>query len=151
VILRTVAQSIAHAQALAKKFTGGKPEASVDAFLARRPRGIRRMSEVVLDASALLALLRDEPGAAKVADAIADDARMSSVNYAEVVSHLIHAGMPADQVDAMLRPLPMAVVAADHALAVHRRAPARRDGRGRPVARRPLLPWRLPAATACPR
>jgi hypothetical protein len=31
-----VAQSIAHAQALAKKFTGGKPEASVDAFLARR-------------------------------------------------------------------------------------------------------------------
>ena len=52
------------------------------------------MSEVVLDASALLALLRDEPGAAKVADAIGD-ARMSSVNYAEVVSHFIHAGMPA--------------------------------------------------------
>lgn len=63
------------------------------------------MSEVVLDASALLALLRDEPGAAKVADAIAD-ARMSSVNYAEVVSHFIYSGMPADQVDAMLRPCP---------------------------------------------
>uniref|UniRef100_UPI00311FBBF2 Mur ligase family protein n=1 Tax=Erythrobacter sp. TaxID=1042 RepID=UPI00311FBBF2 len=30
------------------------------------------MTETVLDASALLALLRDEPGAAKVADAIAD-------------------------------------------------------------------------------
>jgi PIN domain nuclease of toxin-antitoxin system len=43
---------------------------------------------------------------------------MSSVNYAEVVSHFIHAGMPADQVDAMLRPLPMTVVAADQALAV---------------------------------
>jgi PIN domain nuclease of toxin-antitoxin system len=109
------------------------------------------MSEVVLDASALLALLRDEPGAAKVADAIADDARMSSVNYAEVVSHFIHAGMPADQVDAMLRLLPMAVVAADHALADHRRAPARRDGRGRPVTWRPLLPWRLRGATAFPR
>ena len=75
------------------------------------------MSEVVLDASALLALLRDEPGAGKVADAIGD-ARMSSVNYAEVVSHFIHAGMPADQVDAMLRPLPMTVVEADQALAV---------------------------------
>lgn len=74
------------------------------------------MSEVVLDASALLALLRDEPGAAKVADAIAD-ARMSSVNYAEVVSHFIYSGMPADQVDAMLRPLPMTIVEADHALA----------------------------------
>ena len=36
VILRTVAQSIAHAQALAKQYTGGKTDASVDAFLARR-------------------------------------------------------------------------------------------------------------------
>jgi ribonuclease VapC len=61
------------------------------------------MSQTVLDASALLALLLDEPGADKVAQAIAD-ARMSSVNYAEVVSHFIHAGMPTDQVDAMLRP-----------------------------------------------
>ena len=74
------------------------------------------MSEVVLDASALLALLRDEPGAAKVADAIAD-ARMSSVNYAEVVSHFIHAGMPADHFDARRRPLPMAIVEANQALA----------------------------------
>lgn len=74
------------------------------------------MSEVVLDASALLALLRDEPGCTKVADVIAA-ARMSSVNYAEVVSHFIHAGMPADQVDAMLSPLPMTIVEADRALA----------------------------------
>lgn len=74
------------------------------------------MTETVLDASALLALLRDEPGAAKVADVIAD-AHMSSVNYAEVVSHFIHADMPAEQVDAMLRPLPMTIVAADQALA----------------------------------
>ena len=36
VILRTVAQSIAHAQALAKKYTAGKAEASVDTFLANR-------------------------------------------------------------------------------------------------------------------
>jgi PIN domain nuclease of toxin-antitoxin system len=74
------------------------------------------MSEVVLDASALLALLRDEPGAAKVAEHIAE-ARISSVNYAEVVSHFIHAGMPAEQVDAMLSPLPLTVVEADLALA----------------------------------
>lgn len=74
------------------------------------------MSEVVLDASALLALLRDEPGADKVAGVIADS-RMSSVNFAEVVSHFIHAGMPAGEVDAMLKPLPMAIVDADHGLA----------------------------------
>jgi PIN domain nuclease of toxin-antitoxin system len=69
------------------------------------------LSEVVLDASALLALLRDEPGADKVAAALGG-ARMSSVNFAEVVSHFTHAGMPADQVDATLRPLPVAVIEA---------------------------------------
>jgi PIN domain nuclease of toxin-antitoxin system len=74
------------------------------------------MSEVVLDASALLALLRDEPGAARVAEHIGE-ARISSVNYAEVVSHFIFAGMPADQIDTMLRPLPLTVVDADQALA----------------------------------
>ena len=36
VILRTAAQAVARAQALAKQFTGGNPDASVDAFLARR-------------------------------------------------------------------------------------------------------------------
>jgi len=36
IVLRTVAQSIAHAQALARKYTADKPEASVNAFLANR-------------------------------------------------------------------------------------------------------------------
>lgn len=36
VILRTAAQAVARAQALAKQFTGGNSDASVDAFLARR-------------------------------------------------------------------------------------------------------------------
>jgi ribonuclease VapC len=71
---------------------------------------------VVLDASALIAMLKGEKGSAKVAGAIAG-ARVTSVNYAEVVSHFIHAGMPAPEVDAMLQPLPMDVVAADSALA----------------------------------
>ncbi len=71
---------------------------------------------IVLDASALIAMLKGERGAAKVASAIAG-ARISSVNYAEVISHFIHAGMPGREVDAMLDPLPMTVVAADKALA----------------------------------
>ena len=66
------------------------------------------MTAIVLDASALLAMLRDEAGGAMVAGAIAG-ARMSAVNFAEVVSHFIHAGMPPDEVDAMLAP-----AAADH-------------------------------------
>ncbi|MCC6481014.1 MAG: type II toxin-antitoxin system VapC family toxin [Sphingomonadaceae bacterium] len=74
------------------------------------------MSQTVLDASALLALLRDEPGARDVAEVLTD-ARISSVNYSEVVSHFINAGMPAQQVDAMLNPLPVTVVEADRGLA----------------------------------
>ena len=74
------------------------------------------MSEIVLDASALLALLKDEPGAAKVAEGLAAS-RISAVNHAEVVSHFIHAGMPPAAVDAMLCPLPLEVVPADRDLA----------------------------------
>lgn len=71
---------------------------------------------VVLDASAIIAMLKGEAGETKVAGAIAD-ARVSSVNYAEVVSHFVHAGMPEREVDAMLDPLPMTIVPADKALA----------------------------------
>jgi ribonuclease VapC len=75
------------------------------------------MSEYVLDASALLALLKDEPGSAKVVEVIAD-ARICAVNLAEVVSHFIHAGMPPHEVDAMLRLLPVTVVEADEGIAI---------------------------------
>jgi PIN domain nuclease of toxin-antitoxin system len=43
----------------------------------------------VLDASAILALLLDEPGAEVVADAIADGAAISTVTHAEVGAVLI--------------------------------------------------------------
>jgi AbrB family looped-hinge helix DNA binding protein len=36
VVLRTANQAVARAQALAKQYTAGNPDASVDAFLARR-------------------------------------------------------------------------------------------------------------------
>ena len=74
------------------------------------------MTEFVLDASALMAMLRDEPGAKKVADAIAD-ACMGVFNYAEVVSYFIYAGMDQNDVDAMLDPLPIKLVPADRDLA----------------------------------
>lgn len=45
----------------------------------------------VLDASALLALLRDEPGAAAVATRL-DGARLCAANYAEVVGKLVDYG-----------------------------------------------------------
>jgi len=83
------------------------------------------MSQIVLDASALIAMLRDEPGADEVAAVIAS-ARMSTVNYAEVVSHFARSGMPERDVDAMLDPLPVELVPMDKDLAV-------RAGRLRPM------------------
>jgi PIN domain nuclease of toxin-antitoxin system len=74
------------------------------------------MSDIVLDASALLALLKDEPGGEKVAEGLSASC-ISAVNYAEVVSYFIHAGMPASAVDAMLSPLPITIVAANADLA----------------------------------
>jgi ribonuclease VapC len=71
---------------------------------------------VVLDASALIAMIKGEKGSAKVAAVIAE-ARVSSVNYAEMVTHFIHAGMPEREVDAMLDPLPLTVVPVDKVLA----------------------------------
>ena len=73
-------------------------------------------SAVVLDASALLALIREESGGEAVAGAIAR-ARMSAVNFAEVVSYLTYAGVPIDQIEDMLTPLPVIVVDADVELA----------------------------------
>jgi len=50
------------------------------------------MSAAVLDASAFLAYLRDEPGADDVADAIADGAAISTANLAEVLSRAADRG-----------------------------------------------------------
>jgi len=53
------------------------------------------VSSFVLDASALLALLNEEPGKDIVAEAIGD-CSISAVNYCEVVGKLMDAGVPDD-------------------------------------------------------
>jgi PIN domain nuclease of toxin-antitoxin system len=55
------------------------------------------VSDVVLDASALLALLGEESGSDVVASAIGS-AAISSVNLAEVAGKLVERGMPDDAV-----------------------------------------------------
>lgn len=75
------------------------------------------MAGLILDASALIAMLRSEPGGDMVAGALAG-ARMSVVNHAEVVAHYAKAGGDADMIAAMLRPLPIALIDADHILAM---------------------------------
>ncbi|MBJ7389817.1 MAG: PIN domain-containing protein, partial [Sphingomonadaceae bacterium] len=53
------------------------------------------MAAIVLDASALIALFRDEPGADVVADHIGD-ALISAVNLQEVVKALLRRGIALD-------------------------------------------------------
>lgn len=62
------------------------------------------MSKVVLDASALLALLNDERGAGSVQELL-PDALISAVNMAEVVTRLSLLGMPEEQIHEALSSL----------------------------------------------
>lgn len=73
------------------------------------------MTEAVLDASAILALLKEERGASKVAGVV-HEAVVGVFNQAEVVSHFVHLGAPVEEIRAMLGALPYSVVPADEAL-----------------------------------
>lgn len=70
----------------------------------------------MLDASALLALLLGEAGGDTV-EAVLDGAVVGVVNLAEVVSHYAKLGGSRDDIEAMLRPLPIHITPADAALA----------------------------------
>jgi ribonuclease VapC len=72
---------------------------------------------VVLDASAVLALMDGEPGEDAVA-AVLPGALLSAVNLAEVVSKLAERGMPAAQAHADAMALGIEVVGFDGALAL---------------------------------
>jgi PIN domain nuclease of toxin-antitoxin system len=74
------------------------------------------MAEAVLDASAILALLRHEPGAEQVA-ALIRGALVSVVNEAEVVGRLISGGQPPQQALDIVGSLPYELVELDRALA----------------------------------
>ena len=76
------------------------------------------MTTAVLDASAVIALLKGERGASRVAGVIANSV-VGVFNHAEVVSHFVHLGAPEAEVRTMLGALPFTVVAADEALGWH--------------------------------
>ena len=74
------------------------------------------MAGIVLDASALLALLKNEPGAKKVAGAL-DGARMCVVSHAEIVSYYARTGSERRAIIEMLGALPIELVPVDEPLA----------------------------------
>src|SRR5947209_8751869 len=71
------------------------------------------MSSAVLDASALLAALLQEPGTAEVAEALQRGAAISAVNLSEVAAKLTDHGMPEADLHAALDVLPLEVVPFD--------------------------------------
>lgn len=74
------------------------------------------MSEVVLDASALLALVNEEPGGEKGRPFVAASL-ISAVNFCETVQRLRRGGMPIEAVTATLSPLVSEPVPFDESLA----------------------------------
>lgn len=90
------------------------------------------MSEVVLDASAVLALLRDEPGADVVAGHIGR-AAFSAVNLQEVVKEMLREGATPEGARAVLDELALALHPHDEEAAYAAAAlypETRRHGRG---------------------
>jgi ribonuclease VapC len=72
---------------------------------------------VVLDASAVLALIQGEPGAERVR-AMIQEATLSAVNLTEVVTKLTGRGIPADAVRAILGEIELRVHPHDADLAI---------------------------------
>jgi ribonuclease VapC len=74
------------------------------------------MNEVVLDSSAVLALLLAEPGADRVQEAL-PGALLSTVNFTEVVTKLCERGMPAVEARAAVEAIGVELVDFDADLA----------------------------------
>jgi len=74
------------------------------------------MSDVVLDASALLAALAQEPRAARWSAKVSG-AIMSAVNLSEVIAKLADVGWPEQEIKAMIEPLSLSIVPFDAASA----------------------------------
>jgi PIN domain nuclease of toxin-antitoxin system len=67
------------------------------------------VSEVVVDASAILALLNQETGSEEISQFI-DNAAISAVNLSEVIAKLAEAGIPAEDIRQILENLNLEVI-----------------------------------------
>lgn len=74
------------------------------------------MTRVVLDASAVLAVIHEEPGV-DVVTALLADAIMSTVNYGEVISKLVERGVAGDLAVSAVEKLGIQVIDLDISLA----------------------------------
>jgi PIN domain nuclease of toxin-antitoxin system len=85
---------------------------------------------IVLDASAIIAHLNDEPGGAQVCQML-DGALVSTINLCEVGTKLADKGVPDDDLEVIMNALRLSVIAFDQRqsrIAVALRAPTRSRG-----------------------
>jgi len=75
------------------------------------------VSEAVLDASALIAVLRREPGGAEVASRL-DESSISTVNLTEVVTRLIEEGATSAYAREVVEMTPVGVVPFDEEMSI---------------------------------
>ncbi|WAP66732.1 type II toxin-antitoxin system VapC family toxin (plasmid) [Jiella pelagia] len=88
------------------------------------------MADCVLDASALLALIFEEPGRDRVAETV-PGASVSAINLAEAATRLLDVGIPRETIMQIFEELQLSVVAVDAEqamLAADFRAPTRTAG-----------------------
>ena len=97
------------------------------------------MSEPVLDASALLAVMLEERGSEKVRELL-PGAIIGAVNLAEVVAKLQERGVPDAEIDRAIARLDLPVIPFDTAQAMVAGEAAGAHQESGPVARRPRLP-----------
>ncbi|MBI4273782.1 MAG: type II toxin-antitoxin system VapC family toxin [Rhizobiales bacterium] len=110
------------------------------------------MDRVVLDASAILASINEEPGY-KVVDDFIEGSIISSVNFSEVVTKLTLRGTAPDEIEAALDNYPVVVEHFDHRRAIDAGLLAEKTKRrGLSLADRACLALalelKLPAVTA---
>jgi len=74
------------------------------------------MISCVLDASAILAYLEEEPGSREV-ERLLDEAAVSAVNIAELASKLAERGAPAEKIRQTIQALGLEVVPCDETIA----------------------------------
>jgi len=72
--------------------------------------------DAVLDGSALLAMLREEPGGERVRSVLRDSA-MTTINFGEVVGFYARRGASEPEIRRLLHPLPIERIAFDEELA----------------------------------
>lgn len=75
------------------------------------------VADVVLDASAVLAVIFDEPGGDRVADHL-PGAQVSTVNIAEVATRLLALEMPRDTVETVIETLQLTIQPFDYGQAL---------------------------------